>query len=133
MSLQSLQEQPETKFNLLPYAGNVSSPVIVVEDTDHFKRKQVTKFNNFVDKRFGELKFEMEKLVDAYKLNEFIFSIQLRFEPIAGETYFCYQNDKNVNFLSMIAPHECKFLYICSVTLNTDGQWVLTEGTFPRN
>ena len=40
-----------TKFNLLPYAGNVSSPVIKVEDTSHFKQKQVTKFNNFVDKK----------------------------------------------------------------------------------
>jgi hypothetical protein len=133
MSTPSHYEKAETKFNLLPYASNVGSPVIVVEDTDHFKRKQVTKFNNFVDKRFSELKSEMEKLVDAYKLNEFIFSIELRFEPIVGETYFVYQNEKSTNFLSMIAPHECKFLYICSVKLNTEGQWVLIDGTFPKN
>jgi hypothetical protein len=133
MSTPSHYEKAETKFNLLPYASNVGSPVIVVEDTDHFKRKQVTKFNNFVDKRFSELKSEMEKLVDAYKLNEFIFSIDLRFEPIVGDTYYVYQNEKTTNFLSMIAPHECKFLYICSVKLNTEGQWVLIDGTFPKN
>ena len=75
----------------------------------------------------------MEKLVDAYKLNEFIFSIDLKFEPIVGDTYFVYQNEKTINFLSMIAPHECKFLYICSVKLNTEGQWVLIDGTFPKN
>ena len=66
MSTPSHYEKAETKFNLLPYASNVGSPVIVVEDTDHFKRKQVTKFNNFVDKRFSELKSEMEKLVDEH-------------------------------------------------------------------
>ena len=133
MSTLSHYEKAETKFNLLPYASNVGSPVIVVEDTDHFKRNQVTKFNNFVDKRFSELKSEMEKLVDAYKLNEFIFSIDLKFEPIVGDTYYVYQNEKTINFLSMIAPHECKFLYICSVKLNTEGQWVLIDGTFPKN
>ena len=133
MSTPSHYEKAETKFNLLPYASNVGSPVIVVEDTDHFKRKQVTKFNNFVDKRFSELKSEMEKLVDAYKLNEFIFSIDLKFEPIVGDNYYVYQNEKTINFLSMIAPHECKFLYICSVKLNTEGQWVLIDGTFPKS
>jgi len=133
MSTESHYEKAETKFNLLPYAGHVGSPVIVVEDTDHFKRKQVTKFNNFIDKRFSELKSEMEKLVDAYKLNEFIFNISLKFEPIVGETYYVYQNEKTINFLSMIAPHECKFLYICSVKLNTDSQWVLIDGTFPKS
>ena len=33
----------------------------------------------------------------------------------------------------MIAPHECNFLYICSIILNTDGQWVLQGGTIPKN
>jgi len=51
-----------TKFNLLPYAGNISSPVITVEDTSHFKQKQVTKFNNFVDKRFLELQKQYNDL-----------------------------------------------------------------------
>ena len=99
MSTPSHYEKAETKFNLLPYASNVGSPVIVVEDTDHFKRKQVTKFNNFVDKRFSELKSEMEKLVDAYKLNEFIFSIELRFEPIVGEDTRKHYTSRKGEFL----------------------------------
>ena len=52
-----------TKFNLLPYAGNISSPVITVEDTSHFKQKQVTKFNNFVDKRFLD-SFQLEREIE---------------------------------------------------------------------
>ena len=122
-----------TKFNLLPYAGNVSSPVIKVEDTSHFKQKQVTKFNNFVDKKFHELKQQIDELSQLYQLNEFIFSLELRFEHLIGETYHVYQNENSKNFLSMIAPHECNFLYICSVSLNTEGQWVLQNGTFPKN
>ena len=122
-----------TKFNLLPYAGNISSPVITVEDTSHFKQKQVTKFNNFVDKRFLELQKQYNELKELYELNEFVFKIDMRFEPLVGEVYHVYQNDNSKNFLSMIAPHECKFLYICSVKLNTEGQWVLIEGTFPKN
>jgi hypothetical protein len=34
MSTPSHYEKAETKFSLLPYASNVGSPVIVVEDTD---------------------------------------------------------------------------------------------------
>ena len=122
-----------TKFNLLPYAGHIGSPVIKVEDTDNFKQKQVTKFNNFVDKRFNELKKQIDELSELYQLNEFIFGIELRFEPIVGEIYHVYQGQNSKNFLSMIAPHQCNFLYICSVSLNTDGQWVLQNGTFPKN
>jgi len=122
-----------TKFNLLPYAGNISSPVITVEDTSHFKQKQVTKFNNFVDKRFLELQKQYNELKELYELNEFVFKIDRRFEPLVGEVYHVYQNDNSKNFLSMIAPHECNFLYICSITLNTDGQWVLQGGTIPKN
>ena len=122
-----------TKFNLLPYAGNISSPVITVEDTSHFKQKQVTKFNNFVDKRFLELQTQYNELKELYELNEFVFKIDMRFEPLVGEVYHVYQNDNSKNFLSMIAPHECNFLYICSIILNTDGQWVLQGGTIPKN
>ena len=122
-----------TKFNLLPYAGNISSPVITVEDTSHFKQKQVTKFNNFVDKRFLELQKQYNELKELYELNEFVFKIDMRFEPLVGEVYYVYQNDNSKNFLSMIAPHECNFLYICSIILNTDGQWVLQGGTIPKN
>lgn len=122
-----------TKFNLLPYAGSIGSPVIKVEDTSHFKQKQVTKFNNFVDKKFEELKKQIDELSELYQLNEFIFGLELRFEPLIGETYHVYQNQNSKNFLSMIAPHECNFLYICSVSLNTEGQWVLQNGTFPKS
>ena len=122
-----------TKFNLLPYAGNISSPVITVEDTSHFKQNQVTKFNNFVDKRFLELQKQYNELKELYELNEFVFKIDMRFEPLVGEVYHVYQNDNSKNFLSMIAPHECNFLYICSIILNTDGQWVLQGGTIPKN
>ena len=122
-----------TKFNLLPYAGSIGSTVIKVEDTSHFKQKQVTKFNNFVDKKFEELKKQIDELSELYLLNEFIFKLELRFEPLIGETYHVYQNENSKNYLSMIAPHECNFLYICSVSLNTEGQWVLQNGTFPKN
>lgn len=121
-----------TKFNLLSYPGHIGSPVIRVEDTSHFKQKQVVKFNNFVEKKFEELKSQIDELYETYQLNEFIFSIPLRFEPLVGVTYHVYQSKNSENFLSMIAPHECDFLYICSVKVNTDGQWVLQNGTFPK-
>lgn len=121
-----------TKFNLLPYPGHIGSPVIRVEDTNNYKQNQVAKFNHFVEKRFSELKKEIDELYELYELNEFMFSIHLRFEPIVGKTYHVYQSKNSENFLSMIAPHECNFLYICSVKLNTDGQWVLQSGTFPK-
>jgi hypothetical protein len=49
-----------------------------------------------------------------------------------GDTYFLYKREENKYFLSMIAPTEWKMDYICTIQLNTDGQWVLLNGSYPK-
>jgi hypothetical protein len=71
--------------------------------------------------------------VDLYKLNEEIYKSELRFEPVMGYTYHLYERKNGSKFLSMVAPSEWNMPYICSVTLNTDGQWVLQKGSSAKN
>lgn len=74
----------------------------------------------------------MEELVLSYNLNEVVYSSEIRFEPIVGDTYFLYKREGDKYFLSMIAPSEWKMNYICTIQLNTDGQWVLLSGSYPE-
>lgn len=127
MSTPSHIEKVDTKFNLLPYGSNVGAPSISQDDTSVFLQKQTVKFNHYIDQRYNELREELKNLVDLYKLNELIYSSKIQFEPVMGYVYHLYENSKGEKFLSLIAPNEWNMPYICSVRLNTDGQWVLLK------
>jgi len=120
-------EKVETKFNLLPYGSNVGAPAISHEDTSVFLQSQSVKFNHYVDQKYEELKEQLQNLVDLYQLNELIYSSKIQFEPVMGYVYHLYENARGEKFLSLISPKEWKMPYICSVRLNTDGQWVLQK------
>jgi len=133
MSTPSHKDKVEIKFNLLPYGSNVGAPNITKEDVSVFLQNSTTKYNHFVEQKFDELMTQMNNLVNSYKLNEVVYNSEIRFEPIMGDTYFLYERKNGQKFLSMITPQEWKMSYICTVRLNTDGQWVLIEGTYPNN
>lgn len=133
MSTEPHIEKSETKFNLLPYGGHVGAPSISPTDVSVFLQTSTNKFNHYVDQKYVELKQEMEKLVSLYRLNEIIYASEMRFEPVMGFTYHLYERKDYTRFLSMISPDEWNMTYICTVTLNTDGQWVLQKGTIPQN
>ena len=132
MSTPSHNEKVGTKFNLLPFGSHVGAPKIIKPDTSAFLQSSTSKFNSLIKQKFEELKKEMEELVLSYNLNEFFYSSEIRFEPIVGDTYFLYKREENKYFLSMIAPTEWKMDYICTIQLNTDGQWVLLNGSYPK-
>ncbi len=47
--------------------------------------------------------------------------------PIVGQTYHLYQRDSGEHFLSIIAPHECRFNAVGSFYLNADMIWEKLE------
>lgn len=132
MSTPSHIEKVETKFNLLPFGSNVAAPNITKEDVSVFLRQSTGRFNHYIDQKFLEIRSEMEELLNLYQLNEEIYSSELRFEPVVGYTYHLYTKKDGSKFLSLIAPNEWNMPYICSVTLNTEGRWVLQSGTYPK-
>jgi hypothetical protein len=109
----------------LEYGTSLSAPNIKKDDVSVFLQQSGTKVNHFFDQKFSEIKNELEKLVELYELNQLIYSSELRFEPVMGYTYHLYERVDKKKFLSLIGPNEWNMHYICSVTLNTDGQWVL--------
>lgn len=113
--------------SLLPYGTNIGAPSIKKEDISVFLQNSGTKVNHFFDQRFSEIKEQFQNLMELHELNQMIYSSELRFEPVMGYTYHLYQRDNGNKFLSLVGPSEWNMPYICSVTLNTDGQWVLQK------
>lgn len=109
----------------LAYATSLSAPNIRKEDVSVFLQQSGTKVNHFFDQKFNEIKGELQRLMELYDLNQIIYSSEIRFEPIMGYVYHLYERKDGTKFLSMISPSEWNMLYICTVRLNTDGQWVL--------
>ena len=109
------------------YGTSLSAPNIKKDDISVFLQQSGTKVNHFFDQKFAEIKNQIEDLIDLYELNQLIYHSEMRFEPIMGYTYHLYQRNDGSKFLSMVAPTEWNMPYICTVTLNTDGQWVLQK------
>jgi hypothetical protein len=109
----------------LAYGTSLSAPNIRREDVSMFLQQSGTKVNHFFDQKFNEIKGELQRLMELYDLNQIIYSSEIRFEPIMGYVYHLYKRKNGTKFLSMISPSEWNMSYICTVRLNTDGQWVL--------
>lgn len=113
--------------SLLPYGTNVGAPSIKKEDVSVFLHNSGVKVNHFFEQRFTEIREQFQSLMDLHELNQMIYSSELRFEPVMGYTYHLYERKDGKKFLSLVGPTEWNMSYICSVTLNTDGQWVLLK------
>ena len=107
------------KYNasILPYATNVSGPVIQVDDVGAFKQRGLQK----AQKTFTA---QWQDLVSEVELNNLIYNSKYSFEPIVGETYHLYIGNNDNYFLSLIGPKEWNREFITSVRLNSDHKWV---------
>lgn len=123
MSTPSHKEKVETKFNLLPYAGNVGSAKIEPEDITFFKERGSLKTEKVLNAKFEELIKQAKDLQNSFILNKEVYDSQYRFEPIIGEIYHLYENSDGTKNLSMIGPNEWSKKYLYSVRLNSDMTW----------
>lgn len=119
-------DEKEKKYNasILPYATNISGPVIKIEDVSAFKQRGVHKAQKTFTAKYEELKEEWNHLVDEVELNKLIYSAKYSFEPVIGETYYLYVGRDEKYFLSLIHPSEWKRELIASVRLNSEHKWV---------
>ena len=118
------EEKGRWVANILPYASNVGAPKIVEEDIVGWKSKNVHKLNKQFKDKFLSLKDEYLKLLDEYKWNDLVYRSKYNFEPVIGETYHLYDNDKGEMFLSLIEPHEWDRICIGSFKLNHENKWI---------
>ena len=98
-------DEQKQKYNasILPYATNVSGPVIQVDDVGAFKQRGIQKAQKTFTAKYNELKEEWKHLIDEVQLNELIYSARYSFEPIIGEVYHLYINkDDKLYFVNRL-------------------------------
>lgn len=121
------EEDNSYDASIKPYATNVSAPAIVTTDTTTWKNVNIDKVNKQVKARYDELKNELEDLMEKFEYNNLIYQSKFSFEPVIGETYHLYKRENEESFLSLIAPHECKFEHLGTFRLNADKMWEKLE------
>ena len=110
--------------SILPYATNVSGPIIKLDDVSGFKERGVDKVQKTFTNKYKELIREYNNLVDEVNLNELVYNSNYTFEPVIGEIYYLYQRNNGKYFLSLISPSEWNRKHIITVTLNSEHKWV---------
>ena len=63
--------------SILPYATNVSGPVITLDDVGAFKERGVNRVQKTFSSKYKELVQEYNNLVDEVALNELIYNSKL--------------------------------------------------------
>jgi len=104
------KEKSEVQFN-----GETSRP----SWTEHLIFSVEQEF----DTRFDELKKLYDELSEEIQLNNLIYSSEIRFKPVVGNSYYLYRKNGN-HFLSLIAPWEWKQDFVVGVKLNHNGKWI---------
>lgn len=117
-------EESETYDAFLkPFASNLGAPQISVTDSLSWKQNQMHAVNKQLKAKYEELKLAYDKMVENYEYNQLLFNAKFNIEPIVGETYHLYKNDKEESFLSIIEPEACNFNHLGSFRLNADKLW----------
>ncbi len=106
---EKITETPGT----LAFPHTVGGAIIRPEDKGKIKGKAVAAMRQQTDRQMKQLYGQMQTLVDqANKLkkrvevSERIYTSQMNFEPVVGDTYYLYEKKDGTDVLSMISPEE---------------------------
>ena len=93
-----------------------------------WKSSNITGFNHTFNNKIESLKNEYEKLIEQYNTNDMLYSAKMNFEPLIGQTYHLYLDEKkDEQFLSLIPPNSWKKTHIGDFKLNHDKVWVKVD------
>ena len=100
-------------------------------DGASWKKQGIDEVQKEFNDRFDDIKKKFDELQEEFYWNKIIYESKIRFEPIIGQTYHLYENDKG-NFLSLISPNEWKMNYIGSFKLKHNKKWQKTQLNFTK-
>ena len=110
---------------LKSYPTEIGSINFKVDNIELFKMNKTSKLKNYYNQKFDEIREQYLKLMDDIDINERLYNCKYSFEPITGQTYHLYFDDKGSEFLSIISPEEWKKKsFVGSYLYDSDGRWV---------
>lgn len=106
---EKITETPGT----LAFPHTVGGAIIRPEDKGKIKGKAVSAMRQQTDRQMKQLYDQMQTLVNQANqlkkrvdVSERIYTSQMNFEPVIGDTYYLYEKSEGTDVLSMIAPEE---------------------------
>ena len=123
----------------LEYAHHAGSALIKPEDQGKIKGRALSAMEHQTDMQLNQIYEQMQLLADQAKklqdrknISEFIYTAEMRFEPLINHTYHLYQKENGSYILSLIAPSQwgrsgASFTWIATVKLLADHTWDVLE------
>jgi hypothetical protein len=119
----------------LEYAHHAGSALIKPEDQGKIKGRALSAMEHQTDMQLNQIYEQMQLLADQAKklqdrksISEFIYTAEMRFEPLINHTYHLYQKENGSYLLSLIAPTQwgrsgASFTWVATVKLLADHTW----------
>lgn len=124
----------------LPYAHHSGSALIKPEDQGKLKGRALSAMEHQTDMQLGQIYEQMQLLAEQAKrlqdrktISEFIYTAEIRFEPLINHTYYLYKKEIEESYLlSLVGPEQWgrsgkKLLYTATVKLLADHTWDILE------
>lgn len=107
----------------LSYGSDLAAPSIKLDDVDGWKQTQVSQVNKYFSTKYDELKQQLLDLYEEIAWNELVYTSEIRFVPVVGQTYYLYKRDDNSIFLSLITPEEWNQVFVGATKIDTNNKW----------
>lgn len=119
----------------LEYPHHAGSALVKPEDQGKIKARGLSAMEHQTDMQLGQIYEQMQllaeqakKLQDRKSISEFIYTAEMRFEPLINHTYHLYKKENSTYLLSLIGPDQWgrskkSFEWIATVRLLADHTW----------
>jgi hypothetical protein len=123
----------------LPYAHHAGSALVNPEDQGKIKSRGLNAMEHQTDMQLGQIYEQMQllaqqakKLQDRKSISEWIYTAEMRFEPLINHIYHLYRKENSSYLLSLIAPNQWgrsknTFTFVATVRLLADHTWDILE------
>jgi hypothetical protein len=123
----------------LEYPHHAGSALVRPEDKGKIKGRALSAMEHQTDMQLNQIYEQMQllaeqakKLNDRKSISEFIYTAEMRFEPLINHVYQLYQKEDSSYLLSLIGPKEWgrsknTFTFVATVRLLADHTWDIIE------
>jgi hypothetical protein len=138
IDLEKMKEGTTDKPGTISFPHHSGSAIIKPTDKGKIKGRAVAAMHQQTESQMGQIYEQMQLLAEQAKaiqnrveISERIYLAKISFEPLINHTYYLYQNSKNEDVLSLIAPQEwgrsSSMQYLATVKLMADHTWEVLD------